>query len=237
VTPSPPPPVRPPPPRAVPASYAVEPTAAFVIAQYFPNALDVLIEGDTRLKTPWVSRDFLGLSASPKIAERARSALEEYTVGSCGPRGFYGTTTAHLQLETSIAKFLGTEEAITYSDETATICSVIPAFAKRGDVLLVDAGVSWGIQQGSWLARAKVVWWAHNDVDDLASKLEAVREADEKRPGSSIAQRRFIVVEGLYASSGALCPLPKIVELAKKYRWRIILDDSLGFGVLGVRHA
>jgi len=194
------------------------------------------IEGDAAPKTLWTSLDFLGLGADAGVRGAALAALEKFTVGSCGPRGFYGTTSAHLELEAALADFFGVAEAITYSDATATIASVIPAFAKRGDVLLMDGGAAWGAQQGARLSRSKVVWWEHNDVRDLEAKLAAVRAADErsnKGRAESSAQRRFIFVEGVYATTGALCPLPAVVALAKEYKWRVILDDTLGFGVLG----
>jgi serine palmitoyltransferase len=47
--------------------------------------------------------------------------------------------------------------------------------------------------------------------------------------------RKFIVVEGVYANSGDLCPLPEIMRIARRHHFRVILDDSLGFGVLGKR--
>jgi serine palmitoyltransferase len=45
--------------------------------------------------------------------------------------------------------------------------------------------------------------------------------------------RRFVVTEGLFRNSGDICPLPDILELCEKYKFRLILDDSYGFGVLG----
>ena len=187
-----------------------------------------------KIKTLWSSLDFLGLGADAGVRALALAALEKFTVGSCGPRGFYGTTSAHLTLESDLASFLSFPEAITYSDMTATVASVIPAFAKRGDVLLIDAGVSWGVQQGARLSRSKVVWWEHNDLRDLESKLSAVRAADNKgKKTDATQQRRFIVVEGISASTGGLCDLKGIVALAKEFKWRIILDDSLALGVLG----
>jgi serine palmitoyltransferase len=56
-------------------------------------------------------------------------------VGSCGPRGFYGTVDVHLDLEQELAKFLGAEEAIIYSYGFSTIASAIPAYSKRGDII------------------------------------------------------------------------------------------------------
>ncbi len=70
--------------------------------------------------------------------------MERYGVGSCGPRGFYGTFDVHLQLEQDLAKFMGEEEAIIYSYDIATVASVIPAFASRADIL-VRRGVTWGV--------------------------------------------------------------------------------------------
>ena len=77
----------------------------------------------------FTSQDFLGLGADAAVKEQARETLERYTVGSCGPRGFYGTTRKHLELEDDIAAFMRKDQSITYSDATATIASAIPAFA------------------------------------------------------------------------------------------------------------
>ena len=198
--------------------------------------MGVFVEGSEEVKTLWCSSDYLGLGARASVRDESRKALEKFTVGSCGPRGFYGTTISHLDLERILADFLGTEESITYSDPTATVVSVIPAFAKRGDVLLIDSEANYGIQQGARLSRSKVVWWEHNNMEDLEKHLRAVEKADlegGRGAGKGSEQRRFIVVEGLYANSGSLCKLPKVMQLAHSYKWRVILDDSLGFGVLG----
>ena len=66
----------------------------------------------------------------------AQTALRKYGLGSCGPPGFYGTIDVHMQLEKAFAKFVKAEEAILYSFGFATIASVIPAFAKRGDLII-----------------------------------------------------------------------------------------------------
>lgn len=70
--------------------------------------------------------------------EASRATIDKYGVGSCGPRGFYGTIDVHLTLEDNLAAFMGTEEAIIYSFDIATISSIIPAFANRKDTLIVD---------------------------------------------------------------------------------------------------
>ena len=74
------------------------------------------------------------------IKEVAKQTIIKYGVGSCGPRGFYGTVDVHLQLEKELAQYIGCEEAVLYSYGFATIASAIPAYAKRGDILYVDKG-------------------------------------------------------------------------------------------------
>ena len=55
------------------------------------------------------SNDFLGLGDVPSVKEKAKQALDKYGCGSCGPRGFYGTIDVHLEFESKLAKFMGTE--------------------------------------------------------------------------------------------------------------------------------
>jgi serine palmitoyltransferase len=177
--------------------------------------------------------DLLGLSARRELKETARTSLMKFGLGSCGPRGFYGTIDAHLHLEQRIAALYGVEEAIVYSDGASTPSSAIPAFAKRGDLLVVDDGVSDSIRTGLTLSRAQVAFFKHNDVADLERVLLAVRATDRKLKRRSDCQRRFIVVEGLYRNSGTVCPLPAVVALKQAHHFRLIVDESLSFGALG----
>lgn len=178
------------------------------------------------------SSNYLGLSQRPEIKEACIRAIEKYGVGSCGPRGFYGTIDVHLEAEQTIAELFQTPESIIYSDGIATIASVIPAFSGNKDILVVDEAVHWGIQQGLTLSRSNVLYFKHNDMADLERVLQQLEEREKQRPKSSLV-RKFIVVEGVYQNLGDLAPLDKVVELKKRYRFRVIVDDSAGIGVLG----
>ncbi|KAG7349241.1 class II aminotransferase [Nitzschia inconspicua] len=115
----------------------------------------------------------------------------------------------------------------------STCSSTVAAFAKRGDVLVVDEGVYEPLSTGVYLSRANVQWFRHNDVDDLERVLKELQANDKKLGRKPNAQRRFIVVEGLYKNLGTIAPLDKIVELKHKYHYRLILDESFSFGTLG----
>jgi serine palmitoyltransferase len=122
----------------------------------------------------------------------------------------------HLDLERDIADFLGTEAAILYSQAFSTISSVIPAFSKRGDIIVADRGVNFAIQQGIRISRSTVRWYDHNDPKSLEEVLEVVeKECRKKRLPLT---RRFIITEGIFEKDGQMVDLPRLVRNDKILR-------------------
>ncbi|KAM9250965.1 serine palmitoyltransferase 1 isoform 2-T2 [Cariama cristata] len=181
----------------------------------------------------FASFNFLGLLDNEKVKSAAQASLKKYGVGTCGPRGFYGTFDVHLELEERLAKFMRTEEAIIYSYGFATIASAIPAYSKRGDIVFVDEAACFAIQKGLQASRSNIKLFKHNDMADLERLLKEQETEDQKNPRKARVTRRFIVVEGLYMNTGDICPLPELIKLKYKYKVRIFLEESLSFGVLG----
>jgi serine palmitoyltransferase len=65
--------------------------------------------------------NFLDYVGDKRVEDAAIASVRKYGVGSCGPRGFYGTIDCHLELEEKLSEFLQVEEAILYSYGFATI--------------------------------------------------------------------------------------------------------------------
>ncbi|WMV54220.1 hypothetical protein MTR67_047605 [Solanum verrucosum] len=177
----------------------------------------------------FTSANYLGLLGNEKLLEACTRALEKYGVGSCGPRGFYGTIDVHLDCEARIAKFLGTPDSILYSYGLSTMFSAIPAFCKKGDVIVADEGVHWGIQNGLQLSRSTIIYFKHNDMESLRNTLEKITQ--ENKLAKKL--RRYIIVEAVYQNSGQIAPLDEIIKLKEKYKFRVLLDESNSLGVLG----
>ncbi|KAL6753741.1 pyridoxal phosphate-dependent transferase [Haematococcus lacustris] len=175
--------------------------------------------------------NFLNLSGTAEQLSVAHAAVDKYGVGSCGPRGFYGTIDVHLQLEAELAQFMGTAQAIMYSYDIATVSSIIPAFANRKDTLVVDECCAFPIQQGAVLSRASLHYFKHNDMADLERILQAI-EVQERKDRKPLT-RRMIVVEGIYSNTGELAPLTQLLALKNKYKYRLLVEESNSFGVLG----
>ncbi|KJH47904.1 hypothetical protein DICVIV_06032 [Dictyocaulus viviparus] len=198
----------------------------------------VYIDGKRYLNM--ATSNFLGFVGEERIEAAAKRTILKYGVGSCGPRGFYGTVDVHLELEADLANFfvfmfMCCDEAVLYSYGFATVASAIPAYAKKGDIIFVDKGilfyitcnlksfehhesVNFPIQKGLQASRSRVEWFEHNDMEDLERLLQEQELRDKKDPKSAAKIRRFIIVEGLYANTADLCPLPRIMELKWKYK-------------------
>uniref|UniRef100_A0A3Q2FWG6 Serine palmitoyltransferase 1 n=1 Tax=Cyprinodon variegatus TaxID=28743 RepID=A0A3Q2FWG6_CYPVA len=160
----------------------------------------------------FASFNFLGLLDSERVKEKALLSLKKYGVGTCGPRGFYGTFDVHLELENRLAKFMQTEEAIIYSYGFATIASAIPAYSKRGDIIFVDEAACFSIQKGLQASRSFIKYFKHNDMEDLERLLKEQELEDQKNPRKARVTRKFIVVEGMYINTADICPLPQLVS-------------------------
>jgi serine palmitoyltransferase len=104
---------------------------------------------------------------------------------------------------------LGTEASILYSQGFSTISSVIPAFCKRGDIIVADRSVNFAIQKGIQISRSTVRWYDHNDLKSLEDTLISVEKERKKRKGP--LTRRFIITEGIFERDGEMVDLPKLV--------------------------
>ncbi|EGG20760.1 serine C-palmitoyltransferase subunit [Cavenderia fasciculata] len=179
--------------------------------------------------------NYLGLLSDPRLNEVAERTIRKYGVGSCGPRGFYGSIDVHLSLEKRLTQFMRAPQTIVYSSGYATITSAIPAFSKIGDIIIADAGLSHPVQVGITLSRSRVHYFKHNDVSDLARILEQIAQKEEEdlKNGKGKLVRKFVVLEGIYFNSGDIAPLPQVMALKERYKFRVMLEESHSIGVIG----
>ena len=83
------------------------------------------------------------------------------------------------------------------------------------------------------LSRSTIQFFKHNDMADLEAIMQSIADDDIRLKRDVTQQRRFIVVEGVYRNTGDVCFLPNILALKERFKYRLILDESISFGTMG----
>ncbi|KAI5149028.1 uncharacterized protein NESG_00989 [Nematocida ausubeli] len=149
-------------------------------------------------------------------------AIEKYGVGTCGPRGFYGTIDIHLELEQMLAQSLGAEGAVLYAHSLLAIASVIKCFCKRDDVIFYDHRSSISIRRGIYSSKAKAISYISTADLNLKLALEG-----------SLKNKKFIITEGVFEETGETSDLASIVKARSLHKAFLILDESVSLPMLG----
>ena len=132
----------------------------------------------------------------------------------------------HQELEREIARFVGTEDAITLVGGHATNETVIGHVVGPGDLVLHDALAHNSLLQGAVLSGARRRPFPHNDYEAAEKLLAQVR---------SQYRRVLILIEGIYSMDGDFSELPPFVALAKKHKALLMVDEAHSIGVMGPR--
>ncbi len=169
------------------------------------------------------SNNYLGLVSHPKVVAAAHAALEKYGAGCTGSRFLNGTLDIHEQLETELARFMHKEAALVFSTGFQTNQGTISCLVGKSDIVITDRSDHASIVDGCRLSFGRVKKYRHNDMDDLERVLKTIGDG----PG------KLIITDGVFSMEGDIANLPKIVELGKKYKAGIMVDDAHSIGVLG----
>jgi 8-amino-7-oxononanoate synthase len=169
------------------------------------------------------SNNYLGLLDHPHVQKAAQEAVDRYGVATCGSRFLNGTLDIHVKMEEKLAQFMKKEAALTFSTGFQTNQGIISTLICRGDSVITDKMIHASIIDACRLSYGDVYKYKHNDMADLEKQLSSI--------GNDVG--KMIVVDGVFSMEGDLANLPDIVELAKKYNTKIMVDDAHGIGVMG----
>src|SRR4051794_38875499 len=168
------------------------------------------------------SNNYLGLADHPAVREAAADAAMRWGVGAGASRLVSGTMTIHRRLEGRLAAFKGTDAALLFGSGYLANVGVISALAGRGDVVFSDELNHASIVDGCRLSRAETFVYDHCDLDHLEYGL---REAE--------GRGALIVTDSVFSMDGDIAPLEGLVELARRYDCRLVVDEAHATGCLG----
>ncbi|MFV0390500.1 MAG: serine palmitoyltransferase [Paludibacteraceae bacterium] len=173
------------------------------------------------------SNSYLGLTNHPRLKEGAIKAVEKYGTGCAGSRFLNGTLDIHLELEERLAKLVHKESALVYATGFTVNSGVIPCIVGRDDYLIFDERNHASIIEGKRLVFGRALKYRHNDMEHLERMLKKCHPDKVK----------LIVSDGVFSMEGDVVPLPRMVELAKKYKASLYIDEAHSLGVFGATGA
>lgn len=169
------------------------------------------------------SNNYLGLTRHPYVTEAARKAIQQYGTSMTGSRLLNGSTPLHEELEERIARFLGKEAALVFTTGYLANLGTISALVDRHSVAVVDKADHASIYDGCGLADGEMVRFLHNNAEALDAVLRRV--AAEKSC--------LVIVDGVFSMGGDIADLPRIVEVCRQHKARLLVDDAHAIGVIG----
>ena len=181
----------------------------------------------------WSVNDYLGLSNHPEVREIDAQAAKDY--GSAYPMGarmMSGHTEIHEKLEEELAEFVNKESAYVLNFGYQGILSTVETLVSKNDVIVYDIDSHACIVDGVRLHVGKRFTFQHNDIESLEKNLERAKKIIEKTGGGIL-----VISEGVFGMRGEQGKLKEIVDLKKKYDFRLLVDDAHGFGTLGATGA
>ena len=172
------------------------------------------------------SNNYLGLTGHPYVKAAAIKAIEKYGTGCSGSRYLTGTLDLHIELEKRLAKFFNTEAVLLFSTGYQTAQGIIPTLVQRSDFVISDKDNHACIVAGTLMAKGAMgglVRYKHNDMDDLERTIAKLPEDSGK----------LIVSDGVFSTGGEIVNLTRLIEIVKKYKARVMIDDAHSVGVIG----
>jgi glycine C-acetyltransferase len=180
-------------------------------------------------KLNWSLNNYLGLANHPEVRKADAEAAADYGMAyPMGARMMSGNSNPHEQLEKELAAFVGKEDAILLNFGYQGVVSIIDAMVDRHDVIVYDAESHACIVDGVRLHAGHRFQFKHNDMESCEKQLQRATRLVEKSGGGI-----FLITEGVFGMSGNQGNLKGIVELKKKYSFRLFIDDAHGFGTMG----
>jgi len=177
----------------------------------------------------WSLNDYLGLANHPEVRKVDAESATKYGLASpMGARMMSGNSVHHIEFERQLAEFVKKEDAMLLNYGYQGVISVIDSLLNRKDVVVYDSQCHACIIDGLRMHLGKRLVFPHNNMENLEKQLERAKRLAKEGGGGVL-----VITEGVFGMSGSMGNLKAIVELRKKYKFRLFVDDAHGFGTMG----
>ena len=164
--------------------------------------------------------DYLGVTGHPQIVQAQVDALrkeQEFVVQS---GVFHLNQHPTRTLEASLANWVGKDDGFICQSGYSANVGLLQAIADAETPVYLDTLAHASLWEGAHAARAPAHAFRHNDPEHLA------RTVAKHGPG-------IVVVDSVYSTTGAVCPLREVVEVAERGNCMMLVDESHSLGTHG----
>lgn len=181
------------------------------------------------------SYDYLGHSenSGPRI-DSVCDTIKQLGVSVGSTPNELGTTKIYRDLEEKVARFLGVEDSVVIGMGFATNSLSLPSLFGAGSLVLSDECNHASLALGCKTSGAKICRFKHNDMNDLEKIIRKNLWKGQPKNGQPW-KKIVILVEGIYSMEGTIVNLPKLIELKKKYKAYVYMDEAHSIGAMGER--
>jgi 8-amino-7-oxononanoate synthase len=170
------------------------------------------------------SYNYLGLSGHPAINRAAKDAIDRYGTSASASRLVAGERLIQRELEEALAELYEVEDCIVFVSGHATNVSTIGYLFGPKDLVIHDSLIHNSVLEGVKLSGSARRSFLHNDTAALDGILAEIRGQFE---------RVLIVVEGHYSMDGDVPDLSKLIEIKRRHKAFLMVDEAHALGVLG----
>ncbi len=171
-----------------------------------------------------VSNDYLALANHAAIIEAQVQALQTYGHGLLRSDVFRNGASPLRQFELELARLMEVEDTVVCQSGWCANVGLIQSIANENTPVYLDMYAHTSLWEGAKSAGARPRPFKHNDPQSLEKMIKRHRLG-------------VVVVDTVYSTSGSLCPLEEIVEVAEQYDCIMMVDESHSLGVFGKQGA
>jgi 8-amino-7-oxononanoate synthase len=172
-------------------------------------------------KINFSSNDYLSLTEDQRVKLAFQRGFAKYPAGSGGSMVICGYHPIHKELEQVFSQALDADDALLFSSGYAANLGVISLLAKFAAHLFIDKTAHASLYDGLRLTDANYSRFLHNDLQNLAGKLQS-------HPHNPV-----VITESVFSMSGQATNLHELMRLCTAYEVDCIVDEAHAFGVFG----
>jgi 8-amino-7-oxononanoate synthase len=184
----------------------------------------VMLEGRELIN--YSSYNYLALAFDDRVKAAAKKAIDDFGTSTGSGRSITGEVDLHQQFENELCEVLGSEDAVVSVGGYSTNAFTVGYLARAQDLIIYDELVHNSALAGCKMTTARRFSFPHNDYDALDRLLAQHRDKYE---------RCIVLIEGVYSMDGDIPDVPRVIEIKKRHKALLMVDEAHSMGIIGPR--